>query len=779
MKSGHKPFDVDIYRTYNVDLASYTDTELFQHFKLHGQKEARISSSEDLRALPDDFDSQSYRSMHPDLRSVTHHEAVSHYLRFGATEGRRYRDHEEYQDDEDRRYEIWLKLVAPNMRGRIAVVLHAGHQYGLDLLIRRLRRMPAFPAGDDIIRVFVTYFDESLVFPAGVVPVQAPNAGADIAPFLRVLQAEILSDPSFAYILKIHSKTDDHWREMMLDALLPLSVEKYAWIFQALDSGASIGSEAYCYPAGRQPINKDAVAEILGRDAKEYFDDLITSDKSDALDPEFYMDYHPDLRTLSVRGLMSVEEAAIHYSATRGVEKFRIGSLDQVVRRAATPRMFYAGTFFWVGRERALDYASYYKDAGACFASETGQLTNHGPRYTHAWEYIFGILQPHMAPRATVLFLLPELASVSKPTSGGIRTALRCVDRVARSGRFNVKLAFCNATAELVTEQGTRNTLLALARYHELNFENVEPVWDQQRCRCDAVIATGWQTFDEASKRLRPLAHGMFFLCQDLEYKFDDIQSYPEHMAMARRFYTLTSTPTITMSEGLAYQLGKMGYKNVLALNFGVDTRIYHPHNTPRLGRRTLRLLLCYVPEKKHRRPELTIDVASLVSKRLPELEIHSFGSSTPIPVDRVVHHGEIPLEKLGDLYRNSDIGVVFSDTNPSRIAFEMRACGCAVVELYNDFTRFDMPREQFLLTKSDKYSVLQAIEYLAHGGGLNRYAASHPQYWRVIEKYCEADRFLEHLETLIAAGKQRRDDSESRREVTVSAPPINRARKH
>jgi len=756
--STKKAFDAEIYSIYNPDLEPYTAAERFEHFIRHGTKEGRISSSDDLEVLPEDFDSEIYRSMHPDLRSVTHHEAISHYLRFGVQEGRRYKDQEESPEDEDRMDEAWLESVAPMMRGRIAVVLHAGHQYGLDLLLKRLRRLPPFRRDDGTIRVFVTYFDESIVFPssaASLVPVKVPNAGADIAPFLRALQSEILSDPSFAYILKIHSKTDDHWREMMLDALLPRSVSKYAWIFQALDSGASVGSEAYCYPAGRQPINKDAIADIIGRNVDEHFDELIESDDSDVLEPEFYLDYHPDLRTLAVRGLMSSEDASIHFAAARGIERFRIGSHDRVVKRAALPRMFYAGTFFWVGRQRALDYAAHYKDDGARFTSETGYVTNHGPRYTHAWESAFGILQPHIAPRATVLFLLPELASSSMPTSGGIRTALRCVERVARCGRFNVKLAFCNAAAELVTEHGARNTLVALSRYSELSLENIESVWDRQRCRCDAIVATGWQTFDEASHRLRPLAHGMFFFCQDLEYEFEVVRSSPEILDMTRSFYELTSTPTITMSKSLATRLGKLGYEKVLALPFGVNTSIYHPRSdAPRVPSRPLRLLLCYVPEKKHRLPELVAAVASIVRERLPQLEVHSFGSAKPIPGGCAIHHGELPVEKLGDLYRSSDIGVVFSDTNPSRVAFEMRACGCSVVELSTDLTRPDMPPEQFLLTDGDVESVLGALVTLVEKGGLERYAACHSQYWSAAENYSEAGQFLEHLETLLGAGR-------------------------
>lgn len=756
MTSTDKIFDALIYRSYNPDLASFTDAQLFRHFTLYAAKEARISSRADLAALPDDFDSQTYRSMNPDLRSTTHHGAISHYLRFGMADGRRYKDHEESQEDENKRSEVWLKLVAPKMRGRVAVVLHAGHQYGLDLLLKRLRRLPPFCRDDEVVRVFVTYFDDSIVFPSGyasLVPVKVPNAGADIGPFLRALTSEILSDPSFEYILKIHSKTDDHWREMMLDAVLPHSVEKYAWIFEVLDERASVGSEAYCYPVSRQPINKDVISEILGSDASAHFDELIESDDSDTLDPKFYIGYHPDLRTLHVRGLMSLEEATIHYSATRGVERFRIGSPGKVIKRATISRAFYAGTVFWVGRERASEYAAHYKDdAVARLASETGELKNHNPRYTHSWEYIFGILQPHMRPRVTVLFLLPELALGAAPTSGGIRTVLRCVDRVARSGRFNVKLAFCSGAAELVAEHSARNTMVALSRYGELNSENVEPVWDRQRCRCDAIIATGWQTFEEASHRLRPFAHAMFFFCQDLEYEFEAVRSSPAILDITRRFYAATSTPTITMSKGLAHRLGTFGYEKVLALPFGIDASVYHPcHPEPQqAANRPLRLLLCYVPEKRHRLPELMVDVALVVGERLPHLEIHCFGSSTPLPIGSVTNHGELPVEDLGNLYRDVDIGVIFSDTNPSRVAFEMRACGCAVVELFNDFTRLDMSQDQFLLVESNRESVLRAIVSLVEEGGLEQYAASHSQYWSDAVRYREADLFLNHIESLL-----------------------------
>lgn len=44
---------------------------------------------------------------------------------------------------------------------------------------------------------------------------------------------------------------------------------------------------------------------------------------------------------------------------------------------------------------------------------------------------------------------------------------------------------------------------------------------------------------------------------------------------------------------------------------------------------------------------------------------------------------GVLPtIMDLADLYRNADLGMVFSTTNPSLVPYEMMLCGCPVVDV-------------------------------------------------------------------------------------------------
>ena len=95
-------------------------------------------------------------------------------------------------------------------------------------------------------------------------------------------------------------------------------------------------------------------------------------------------------------------------------------------------------------------------------------------------------------------------------------------------------------------------------------------------------------------------------------------------------------------------------------------------------------------------------------------------------------------------------MGVVFSASNASRMAFEMRACGLKVVELDNEFTRPDLPADQFLLVEASAEAVADAVVALLGGGG-GGFDDRHDAYWRGTESYDEAAQFLRHMQDLLA----------------------------
>ena len=82
----------------------------------------------------------------------------------------------------------------------------------------------------------------------------------------------------------------------------------------------------------------------------------------------------------------------------------------------------------------------------------------------------------------------------------------------------------------------------------------------------------------------------------------------------------------------------------------------------------------------------LGIQALKIFHELRPDVEIILYGSnmleSSQIPFPATVKKLMPTLKDLADLYRNADLGVVFSTTNPSLVPYEMMACGCPVVDL-------------------------------------------------------------------------------------------------
>ena len=83
---------------------------------------------------------------------------------------------------------------------------------------------------------------------------------------------------------------------------------------------------------------------------------------------------------------------------------------------------------------------------------------------------------------------------------------------------------------------------------------------------------------------------------------------------------------------------------------------------------------------QEHRLPELVLKLTNEVAKKHPSKNIYLYGDDTMINLDiksdNIKLLGTLTAEETADLYRKCELGVIFSTTNPSRIAFEMVACG-------------------------------------------------------------------------------------------------------
>lgn len=198
--------------------------------------------------------------------------------------------------------------------------------------------------------------------------------------------------------------------------------------------------------------------------------------------------------------------------------------------------------------------------------------------------------------------------------------------------------------------------------------------------KCDVCIACWWELAYELDKNIKNIRFP-FYLVQDYEAAFYPMSS---SALMAENSYKLGFSH-ICSGRWCKEFLEKKYNAEAAYFTFPVDHKIY---NTDKLRTKTNKNIVFFAkPEMPRRCYELGIRALSIVKKNRPDIEIILYGSNQVdwIPCE-VTTKGVLPtLQDLADLYRNADIGVVFSTTNPSLVPYEMMLCGCPVVDVDMD----------------------------------------------------------------------------------------------
>ena len=198
----------------------------------------------------------------------------------------------------------------------------------------------------------------------------------------------------------------------------------------------------------------------------------------------------------------------------------------------------------------------------------------------------------------------------------------------------------------------------------------------------DVVIATWWET-----------AYCMYDNANRIKYQFHFVQDYEPS------FYPMSSQAILaenTYKQDVRFICSGPWCKAFLErkynaradyFQFPVDRKIYNM-GKPRT-KRNKNVIFFAKSEMARRCYEIGIEALKEFHKLDPEVEIILFGSNNigdvPFPATRL---GLLPtINDLADLYRNADIGIVFSTTNPSLVPYEMMHCGCPVVDLNLEFS--------------------------------------------------------------------------------------------
>lgn len=344
-----------------------------------------------------------------------------------------------------------------------------------------------------------------------------------------------------------------------------------------------------------------------------------------------------------------------------------------------------------------------------------------------------------MNKQKTLTFLLP--ACSSHPISGGYRTILRSIDFLIKNGyTINIEIP---RNHKLLNSQHEN-----ISRYNVIsNTSLLNIVSGEQDTSADIYIATGWQTFTKAQYYLSKNKCVAFF-CQDLEWKFPQVSKNDNLQKHVKNFYDI-EIPTFTMSKFLENYFEDQRILKSTSLN--VNTDIYYNQSQKRDG---ICLLYCCPKKKPHRLGELVLKLAKNLAESYPEKSISLYGDTNIPNIDlkNVKYLNILNTEQLSKLYNTSELGVVFSTTNPSRIAYEMVACGMPAIEADCEYTEYDMDSDAFVRVNPDHDTVINTIDDLLNDPKeMKRLQAECEIYSKNnFTKLAEELRFLNFIEELL-----------------------------
>ena len=274
--------------------------------------------------------------------------------------------------------------------------------------------------------------------------------------------------------------------------------------------------------------------------------------------------------------------------------------------------------------------------------------------------------------RLTINWLVPE----PFPGAGGDVGIFRIIRYLAEFGHdCQVYVVTYQAMADFSTEQIRANIRKHFgetpAQYHR---------WSGDLGNADCTFATFWPTVEDLTGLLK--GGRRYYLVQDFEPSF--YPDHPLHRERAENTYR-AGLRCITLGPWLAKLLRERYGATADHFDFAVDTQVYRPRPVERRpGRR-----VCFYarPATPRRAYEMGLAAFRLLKSRLPEVEIVFFGANelAPSPSFPFVQRGQLTQEELALLFSSSDVGVVFSLTNPSFVPLEMIAAGCAVVEIASE----------------------------------------------------------------------------------------------
>ena len=258
--------------------------------------------------------------------------------------------------------------------------------------------------------------------------------------------------------------------------------------------------------------------------------------------------------------------------------------------------------------------------------------------------------------------------------SGGHRTFYRHINYLAGLG-CDIEVCFVGKKYEIKSESEIRQSIfnwfgLLRARVSIFIPHTQIP---------DMVIATSWPTAFHVARWDCPKV----YFIQDMENIFNPAN----HLyAQALSSYEI-GLDSITIGKWLRSEIERFGSR-AIETPFGVDFTKYYTDS--RTTRNPKSVLILDQPDKARRCHDLLQQTVNILKEKNTSIEILSYGTHQSYLKGVNHHFGLLGESELGQLYRESRVGIALSASNPSRIPFEMAACGLPFIDLDLPNTRLD-----------------------------------------------------------------------------------------
>lgn len=279
--------------------------------------------------------------------------------------------------------------------------------------------------------------------------------------------------------------------------------------------------------------------------------------------------------------------------------------------------------------------------------------------------------------------------------SGGHRTIFNKINTLQKNG-FNNDIYFYS-----LHESELPGAIENLERFFEVNVSKIFPGHALQNDYL-VSIATLWDGARLVAYHNTP--YKIHFI-QDYEAMFNPMG---DGYLLAENAYTYDITP-IVLGRWLWKMMSYFYDKKSFLCDFGVDKDIYYSREDNPVREKSV----CFIfqPEKPRRAHRIGIEALGIVKNEMPDVKIYFYGSSQDINIWYGIENLKLlKPEELGDFYRRCGVGLCLSTSNPSRVPFEMMACGLPVVDLYRSNNLYDYTDNSIYLAHQSPESIASAI---------------------------------------------------------------------